>query len=165
MLRLLIFIVWPLIEIALFIRIGGLLGVGATLIFVLASALLGIGILRREVALGVVLLNGLRVERNTRRPGVPGGGVLRAIAGILLIIPGFFGSAAGLLLLLPPIQRGLVTLVLQKLSASGSNVPPPDEEVIDGEWHVVRTRRADGENDAGHRSGRITHPEDDRTDE
>ena len=44
------FVLLPILEIALFVQIGGAIGVGATILWVLASAVIGIWVMRRQGA-------------------------------------------------------------------------------------------------------------------
>lgn len=93
-------IAWSLIEIALFVVIGGRIGLGWTLLEVLASGLLGVAVIRGA---GVELGQGLR---GMRGPGAEiGGTALVMLAGVFLILPGFFGDLVGLLLLVPDLRR------------------------------------------------------------
>ena len=102
---LLIFVLLPMVEIALFIAVGGQIGVAATLALILLSAIAGGSILRGQQArIAAVLQGGRRMN--------PGSflaeGAFRMTAGILLILPGFLTDAVGLALLVPPLQRAIV---------------------------------------------------------
>lgn len=132
--RLLLFPGWPLAEIALFVLIGGEIGVIATLLWVVITAFVGLILLRMEAERGAVAL---------RRGGPIGEGELavglcRAVAAVLLILPGFLTDAIGLLLLLPPVQKIALPylgrfMVVRGRKSSRSN----DDIVIDGEWDVI----------------------------
>lgn len=97
------FILVPLAEIALFIEIGGWLGLGPTLALIVLTAVVGTWILRRQ---GLAVLR--RAEQQMRRGVLPVAevfeGLCLAIAGILLLTPGFLTDTAGALLLLPPVR-------------------------------------------------------------
>jgi len=93
----------PLAEIGTFIWVGGRIGVGWTLLLVVAAVVLGLMLLRRQT------LSTLRRARAEARAGrVPEReivhGALIALAGLLLVIPGFLTDIAGLLLFLPPVR-------------------------------------------------------------
>ena len=102
----LIFVGLPIVEIALFILVGGAIGVLPTLMLVVLAAVVGIGIVRMQ---GLTAL--ARLQETVDRGGDPVGpiadGALKAIAGLLLMVPGFLTDALGLLLLLPPVRRAL----------------------------------------------------------
>lgn len=97
-------LVWILSEVAALALAGRLVGVLGTLALVLLTAVAG-GLLLR--AQGAEALAGLR--GGIRRGGDPLGLLLRngfrLVAALLLILPGLLGDLAGLLLLLPPVQR------------------------------------------------------------
>ncbi len=101
----------PLVEIGLFVTLGAELGLWLTLAWVLLTGMLG-----------VILLKGLALAgRDTLRQGLQDGlhdplsplarRALIGVAAVLLILPGFFTDALGLLLLLPPV-RALIIRVL-----------------------------------------------------
>ena len=102
---LLTFLALPIIEIALFIQVGGLIGLWPTLGLVILARC------RRH-------LDHPRAGRAARSAGcrpasppatIPSGrsrdGALILIAGMLLLIPGFFTDAIGLVLLIPAARR------------------------------------------------------------
>ncbi|MCW1931197.1 FxsA family protein [Pararhodobacter zhoushanensis] len=129
---LLLFIALPLIEIALFIAIGGQIGVGATLALILLSALLGASILRGQQARAVAMMQGgLRIEPGTFLAQ----GAFRAFAGLLLILPGFLTDVLGLALLIPALQRAVVRAIGAKATVSTAHVYRTDD-VVEGEFTV-----------------------------
>lgn len=93
----------PFIEIAGFIIVGSHLGVLATIGLLILSAILGFFLLRIQ---GFSLLQRIRSETAAGR--VPDRevvhGAMLVMAAILLIVPGFFTSAIGLLLFMPPVR-------------------------------------------------------------
>ena len=153
--RVLAFLAWPLIEIALFVVIGGEIGLWATLAWVLGTAVLGVVLLRAEAQRGAKLLRG-----GMGQMALPQGGALtglfRALAAMLLILPGFLTDAIGLLLILPPVQALLAASVLRRVTvmqaragAPGGAASAARDDVIDGEWIEVpqeanRGRRPSG---------------------
>ena len=96
-----------LAEIALFVTVGGAIGLLPTLAIVLGTGVLGGMVLRAQ---GQKTL--AQMADTVRGPGgalaTAGDGVLVALAGILLILPGFLTDAVGLILLLPPIRQALL---------------------------------------------------------
>ncbi|WP_164736616.1 FxsA family protein [Pararhodobacter zhoushanensis] len=129
---LLLFIALPLIEIALFIAIGGQIGVGATLALILLSALLGASILRGQQARAVAMMQGgLRIEPGTFLAQ----GAFRAFAGLLLILPGFLTDVVGLALLIPALQRAVVRAIGARATVSTAHVYRNDD-VVEGEFTV-----------------------------
>lgn len=145
--RILAFLAWPLIEIALFVVIGGRIGLWATLAWVILTAVAGIFILRFEAARGAVLMRDGLGGRGLPE-GAPVAGLMRALAAVLLILPGFLTDAFGLLLLLPPLQALVSGAVMKRVKiirpgsaqgfGAGRNWPRgEDSGVIDGEWVEV----------------------------
>ena len=100
---LLIFVVVPLIEITLFVTIGGAIGLWPTLAIVVGTAFLGSWLMRRQGARALA-----DVQRAFNEFSDPTGplahGALILVAGVLLISPGFFTDTLGLLLLLRPVR-------------------------------------------------------------
>lgn len=106
------FVILPIVEIALFIQVGGLIGVLPTIALVLGSAVLGAAVMRRQGARA--MLDMQRAMQDLRDPARPmAHGALVMLAGLLLMLPGLLTSAIGLLLLIAPLR----TLILRRLSA------------------------------------------------
>ena len=142
-------ILWPLVEIGLFVTLGGEIGLSLTLLWVIASACLGGWIIRRE---GQRTQMALRQRFDTLSdPLSPmAGGAMNVLAGGLLILPGFLTDALGLLLLLPPIRKAIMIWMSKRLQVSmagtGSGFSRPTDKtsrptdktgqpiVIDGEY-------------------------------
>jgi UPF0716 protein FxsA len=124
----------PLIEIAGFALVGREIGVLATVALVIASALIG-SILLRWQGFGVIA----KIRRDIDAGRDPGRqlahGVMILIAGILLIIPGFFTDIVGLLLFLPPVRDIGWRLVRDRVKIVG------DFGVFQGGADSARPRR------------------------
>lgn len=149
---LLAFIAIPLIEIGLFIQVGGLIGLWPTLGIVFATAVLGTYLVRSQ---GLAALGRLQSSFNELRdptePLVHGAMIL--FSGALLLTPGFFTDAVGFALLVPGFRtllfRFLATRV--KVAAFSTGARPSgsgfraDDSTIDGEWKDVTPdqRRSD----------------------
>ncbi len=97
---LLILLIAPIIELALLIQLGRMIGLWPTLIIVVGTALLGSYLLRRE---GLSVWRSFNARLN--EGGLPGAevvdGVIVLLAGALLITPGVLSDLAGMLGLLP----------------------------------------------------------------
>lgn len=100
-------VVVPIIEIALFIEVGGWIGLWPTIAIVILTALLGAVLLRHQglAALGEVQER-LRRREDPREPVVHG--ILILVAGVVLLTPGFFTDAIGFALLVPPVRSALI---------------------------------------------------------
>ena len=140
----LILIIVPIIEIALFIQIGGAIGLGWTLLVILATAMLGARAIRRQ---GIDALARAQAQMATGKPPVGEivHGVLILMAGILLLTPGFMTDALGFLLLFPTTRLFVLELaagfILPKLFSGfsvrrGSTQKPAEAKIIDGDYRV-----------------------------
>jgi UPF0716 protein FxsA len=100
---LLLFTLIPLIELAVMIKVGGIIGIGPTIAMVLAAGVLGAALARHE---GLRTLHGVQADVAAGR--VPGDRIIDAllilVAGVLLIAPGFVTDLIGVLLLIPPVR-------------------------------------------------------------
>lgn len=122
----------PMVEIALFVVIGGEIGLWATLGWVVFSAVLGVFVMRLSVARqAVALRGGLKGLRDPAQ--MAAGGMLSLLGGALLTLPGFFTDGVGILLLLPPVQM-LLTRRLLKSGAVFRAGQPQDDDIIEGEF-------------------------------
>ncbi len=111
------FIGVPLIEIAVFIQIGGWIGLGWTLALVVLTAVLGTWQLRAQ---GLATL--LRARSQVERGALPArelfDGACLLVAGALLLTPGFVTDTLGFLLFLPPVRDKLRDLLARYVQAS-----------------------------------------------
>jgi len=103
----LLFTLVPIAELWLLIRIGGLIGLPATLGLVLFTGAAGAALARREG-----LRSWMSVQGELATGRLPGAelvhGLLILIAGIVLLTPGVITDAIGLALLIRPIRRRLI---------------------------------------------------------
>jgi UPF0716 protein FxsA len=128
------FVILPLVEIALFVLVGGWIGLWATLGLVVASAIGGALLLR---SLGRRAVEDLR--RGPGRGIAPGDLALKALAGVLLVLPGFLTDTLGLLLLVPPLRRMLVASLAARVKVAQPGQTQAADIVIEGEYHRVDT--------------------------
>ncbi|SLN56413.1 phage T7 F exclusion suppressor FxsA [Roseivivax jejudonensis] len=101
------FLTVPLLEIALFIQIGGVIGLWPTLGIVILTAALGTWLVRSQ---GAMAMNDIRRSFNDLSdPTEPiAHGAMILIAGALLLTPGFFTDAVGFALLMPPVRKAVM---------------------------------------------------------
>jgi UPF0716 protein FxsA len=108
------FIVVPIAELYVIIKVGGLIGVWPTLGLLLADAVLGSLLLRHQGRGAWRRFNEALAQR--RFPGKEvADGVLIVIGGTLLLTPGFLTDIVGLLLLIPP-TRAIARRVLRRFT-------------------------------------------------
>ncbi|BCK04226.1 membrane protein FxsA [Vibrio cholerae] len=125
-----LFIAVPVIEIALFIQVGGVLGVWPTIALVLLTAIVGASLVRSQ---GLQTL--LTVQQRLAQGQLPAQqileGVMLAVAGVLLLTPGFFTDILGMLVLLPAPRAYLAKqlmsrVVVGNIHASGAGFEQPN---------------------------------------
>jgi UPF0716 protein FxsA len=111
---LLLFLLVPLVEIYVLIKVGSVLGAGYTIILVIFTAIVGAYLARSEGAQAM-----LRVRANMDQGIMPGDDILDAllilVAGLVLLTPGFVTDIFGLLLLFKPSRRLIRRYVREKL--------------------------------------------------
>ncbi|MGB0695698.1 MAG: FxsA family protein [Rhodospirillaceae bacterium] len=97
------FIGVPILEIALFIQVGGFLGLLPTLGIVILTAVIGTFLMRQQ---GLATLNKARTTMNSGAMPLRElfDGACLLVSGVLLLTPGFFTDGLGFLLLLPPFR-------------------------------------------------------------
>ena len=140
----LLFLAVPLIEIALFIQVGGLIGLWPTLAIVVLTAVAGTALVRSQ---GLSELNRLRSSfSDLRDPTEPlAHGAMILFAGALLLTPGFFTDALGLALLAPPVRRAVLRYIRSRITVQTFEYGRPSADrgpgVIDGEWEDVTPPR------------------------
>lgn len=114
----LLFLVFPLLELFVLIRVGSSIGALATLFLVLVSGALGILCIRLAG-----LATALSVRQRMAQGEVPTGamlnGFLLAIAGLLLFVPGFISDILGLICLLPMTRTWLARRFSMRMSQAG----------------------------------------------
>jgi UPF0716 protein FxsA len=110
-----VLLVFPLVEIAGFVLVGGQIGLLPTLALVVLAAGIGILILRRQAMLaGHGLRGSLGDLRNSG--ALLAQGALVSLAAVLLILPGFLTDMAAIVLLIPPLQRLLVVALAGRIT-------------------------------------------------
>jgi UPF0716 protein FxsA len=115
-----VFVVIPLVELAVFVQIGQWIGYGEAVLLLLAVSIVGIVIVRHQ-GIGVYR----RVREQLRAGVVPAAdlvnGLLVLVAGLLLIVPGFVTAVLGLLLLLPPVRAGVRSVLRRRYYVRAAN--------------------------------------------
>ncbi len=100
---LLAFLLVPLIEIGLFIQVGGAIGLWPTLAIVVVTAIAGTWLVRQQGRQAISSLQSSFSElRDPTKPLADGAMIL--FSGALLLTPGFFTDAGGFALLMPPVR-------------------------------------------------------------
>lgn len=121
--RFVLFFLFPALELYLLVKVGGLIGAVNMVLWVFASACIGMWAIRAQ---GQNAMLKARAELDAGRvPQLPFlDGLLLFLGGLLLILPGLITDAAGLLLLLPPVRRRAAPLLAGYITTrqtSGTN--------------------------------------------
>ena len=157
-----LFIVVPLLELAVIIEVGREIGVGPTIAILIADSVLGSLLMRAQ---GRAAWR--RFTQATRHGRPPArevlDGALIIAGGALLLTPGFLTDALGLALLLPPtravVRRILARRLLTRMMAGMTSAPPRARPHAGGPIpgrpaDVEGTYRANGADDGVRRGDR-----------
>lgn len=147
MLLLLLFIGVPLLEITLFIQVGGAIGLGWTLLIVIVTAILGAYMVRSQGAQAMMNLRGSFSNLQDPTEHLAYGAMI-LFSGALLLTPGFFTDFIGFALLVPAVRSALYKQLRARVNVQSfqmgpdpknprSRPPRPDDQVIDGEFEEV----------------------------
>lgn len=137
-----LFLLVPIIEIYLLIKVGGMIGALPTVFLVVFTAVLGALLLRHQG-----LYTYARVQHSLARGELPAlpmlEGVVLLLSGALLLTPGFFTDTIGFLGLIPPLRKWLILKLLEggiirsmgpRPSPSGDQQGP---QTLDGEYRRI----------------------------
>ena len=133
---LLTIILIPLIEIYLFIEIGGKIGALYTISLIFLTAIVGIyyakyeGFNTLKSGMGQLMKNEMPVYEIVS-------GAALALASLLLIIPGFATDIVGFLMIFPPTRK----LILSKLTKKMSKEKKINEDFIEGESQDIDEKK------------------------
>ena len=128
---LLLFTIVPLVELFLLVKLGTVIGIGATVLIVICTGVLGAWLARWQ---GLGVLRRLTEDVNEGRLPADAliDGLLILIAGAVLLTPGLITDALGFLLLVPQ-GRAVVRKTIAARLANKTGVSDPG--VIDAEWY------------------------------
>ncbi len=145
---LLLFLLFPLAELALLIQVGSSIGVLPTILLLVISGMAGILLLRLAG-----FATAWRARERLARGELPERemlqGLMMAIAGGLLFLPGFLSDIIALLVLFPPSRKLFLAFVSRRVEAQAQRrrafaddlrqqqerqAGPQRPNVIEGEW-------------------------------
>jgi UPF0716 protein FxsA len=150
-------LLYLVVEIVALIVLGSVIGVGWTLLVLVAGSLLGLLLARREGLRAAQAIGDAVASRKVPTAELTDG-MLVAAGGVLLFVPGLVTDVAGLLLLVPPVRslvRGRLVRAAERRAPGlrtariRSQGPVVDGEVVDGP--VVDDRGADRTGDGPRR--------------
>ena len=139
---LLLFLLFPVLELFVFVKVSGAIGFFPALLLIIVGSMLGVLVLRVAG-----LATALRARESLNRGELPAQtmleGLMMALAGGLLILPGFISDVLGLVLLLPFTRKLLAGKMRQRafaddLQPRGGPAPRQplgrEGDVIEGEF-------------------------------
>ncbi|WP_299728415.1 FxsA family protein [uncultured Tateyamaria sp.] len=139
------FLTVPLIEIGLFIQIGGAIGLWWTLLIVIITAVIGTVLVRAQ---GVQALGQVKSSFNEMRDPSEAlaHGAMILFSGALLLTPGFFTDAVGFALLVPGVRLAVFKWARARINVTTFSTHPqhpPQSDVIEGEYAEVEPESGD----------------------
>lgn len=148
----------PLLEIAVLIRVGGVIGVWPTVGLVVLTAVAGSWLIRLQ-GLGVLARAQAALANDVLPVAELFNGLCLIVAGVLLITPGFVTDTAGFILLIPAARQVVGRWLWRVLQARGQvrvwstrrgphAERPRNDGVIEGEYEdVTPTPRDENDDD------------------
>ena len=126
------------IEISIFIQVAHVFGVLLTLVLVIFTSVIGMSLVRNQGFRNLMLMQQKIAEGES-----PAAEMIKSvsliIAGLLLLLPGFFTDFLGLLLLLPPVQKLLTVRLMphlrfNRMPGGGFSTGSQGGQTFDGEY-------------------------------
>jgi UPF0716 protein FxsA len=115
---LLVFLVAPLAELYVIVKVAGGIGVPETILLLLVVSAIGASLAKSQ---GLAVLG--RIQQTIAAGRVPSSelvdGALIVLAGALMIAPGFISDCLAVLLLLPPTRYPVRAFILRRIRAGG----------------------------------------------
>ena len=130
---LLVFFLTPIVEMYLLIEVGGYIGAVPTICLVMITAVIGVALLRIQ-GLATLTRGVSRLNRGELPAREMVEGLLLAVAGALLLTPGFITDAVGFVLLAPPSRQLIAQRVLSRVRIID---PRMNDHVLDGEFEPI----------------------------
>lgn len=141
----LLFFAFIWLEISLFMAVAHQLGVLVTLLLLVLTSVVGAALFKNQ---GIISLGQLQQKLSTNQD--PSSELTRslaiAIAGGLLLIPGFFTDILGALLLLPPVQNSVVRRLQPFMKFKPKAEAARDSYTVEGEFEH-KDHQQDDQND------------------
>ncbi|MBJ3814044.1 membrane protein FxsA [Shimwellia pseudoproteus] len=111
------FFLYVYVEISIFVQVAHVLGVLLTLLLVIFTSMVGFSLIRNQGFKNLMLMQ-QKIAEGVSPAAEMIKSVSLIIAGLLLVLPGFFTDFLGLLLLLPPVQKHLTLRLMPYLRFS-----------------------------------------------
>ncbi|KMQ74995.1 FxsA family protein [Marinobacter subterrani] len=115
-----LFIILPIAEMAVLIKVGGMIGVFNTVGLVLLTAVIGAWLLRQQ-GLATLLRANQRLNSGELPAKEVAEGLILAVGGALLLTPGFITDTVGFLCLIPGTRHWLAAQALKRMVVAGQS--------------------------------------------
>ena len=116
----LLFVIIPIVEITVLIKVGQIIGLWPTIGLVLLSAFVGVNMLRAQ---GLSTL--ARAQQRMQHNEIPGQemleGIVLAVGGALLITPGLVTDIMGFSCLIPQVRKALIGAIMKRTTVVTSS--------------------------------------------
>ncbi len=126
----------PILELYLLIEIGSIIGAPWTIVAVIATAVIGATLIRRQ-GMGVLA----EAQASMTRKELPlkqlFDGFFLLVAGAMLLTPGFVTDTIGFMLLVPPLRALIGWRIWQWMQARGSIRFNVDASTVEGNYRDV----------------------------
>jgi UPF0716 protein FxsA len=113
---LLLFLLFPVLELYVFFKVSTAIGFFPALLLIIAGSALGVLVLR-VAGLATVLRTRASLQRGELPAEQMFNGLVTAMGGVLLIVPGFISDVLGVLCLLPFTRHFLIRKVRERAQA------------------------------------------------
>lgn len=109
-----LFVIVPILEMWLLLKVGSIIGAMPTIGLVVLTAVIGISLLKRQ-GLEILWRGQKKLESGELPAAEVAEGLILAIAGALLLTPGFCTDGIGFICLTPPLRRRLVAHLARRM--------------------------------------------------
>lgn len=116
---LILFILVPIAEIFVLIKVGQVIGALPTIALILLTAVIGVALLRQQ-GYSAIARAKQKMEQGTMPAGEMVEGLFLAVGGALLLTPGFITDAIGLCCLIPGVRRIVISWAFARLLKGGT---------------------------------------------
>jgi UPF0716 protein FxsA len=115
----LLFIIMPIVEMTVLIKVGSVIGAPSTIGLVLLTAIIGASLLKRQ-GLSTLMRANQKMNAGELPAKEVAEGFLLAVGGALLLTPGFVTDAIGFSLLMPGIRGLMIEQLMKKMMVAGA---------------------------------------------
>ncbi len=148
---LLLFLLFPVLELYVFFKVSTAIGFFPALLLIIAGSALGV-LVMRVAGLATVLRTRASLQRGELPAEQMFNGLVTAVGGVLLIVPGFVSDLLAVLCLLPFTRHFLIRKVRERALAQAmrqrafaDDMPPPGGPAQAYRAHVIEGEVIEGE--------------------